>query len=135
MSIAKPRHHQLFQSKTFEKQKDSFYKSQGDPQNLLKLHQIVLKWIDCLHGGKLDDMKEVSLHGEFLNDLFRDVLGYRSLIQGKAQTWEVHAETAIADDGGSADGALGFFAVGKKGKGKLEGRIVAPIELKGAKTD
>ena len=135
MSIAKPRHHQLFQSKTFEKQKDSFYKSQGDPQNLLKLHQIVLKWIDCLYGGKLDDMKEVSLHGEFLNDLFRDVLGYRSLIQGKAQTWEVHAETAIADDGGSADGALGFFAVGKKGKGKLEGRIVAPIELKGAKTD
>jgi type I restriction-modification system DNA methylase subunit len=135
MSIAKPRHHQLFQSKTFEKQKDSFYKNQGDPKNLLKLHQIVLKWIESLRSGSLDDVKEVSLHGEFLNDLFRDVLGYRSLIQGKGQTWEIHAETAIADDGGSADGALGFFAVGKKGKGKLEGRIVAPIELKGAKTD
>ena len=132
MSIAKPRHHRLFQSKTVERQREKFL---GEPKNFLALHKIVLKWIETLKDGKLDDVKEVSLHGEFLNDLFRDVLGYRSLIQGKAQTWEVHAETAIADDGGSADGALGFFAVGKKGKGKLEGRIVAPIELKGAKTD
>jgi type I restriction-modification system DNA methylase subunit len=132
MSIAKPRHHRLFQSKTVERQREKFL---GEPKNFLALHKIVLKWIETLKDGKLDDVKEVSLHGEFLNDLFRDVLGYRSLIQGNAQTWEVHAETAIADDGGSADGALGFFAVGKKGKGKLEGRIVAPIELKGAKTD
>ncbi len=132
MSIAKPRHHRLFQSKTVERQREKFL---GEPKNFLALHKIVLKWIESLKDGKLDDVKEVSLHGEFLNDLFRDVLGYRSLVQGKAQTWEVHAETAIADDGGSADGALGFFAVGKKGKGKLDGRIVAPIELKGAKTD
>jgi len=132
MSIAKPRHHRLFQSKTVARQQEKFL---GEPKNFLALHKIVLKWIESLRSGALDDIKEVSLHGEFLNDLFRDVLGYRSLIQGKGQTWEVHAETAIADDGGSADGALGFFAVGKKGKGKLEGRIVAPIELKGAKTD
>jgi type I restriction-modification system DNA methylase subunit len=132
MSIAKPRHHRLFQSKTVERQREKFL---GEPKNFLALHKIVLKWIETLKDGKLDDVKEISLHGEFLNDLFRDVLGYRSLIQGKGQTWEIHAETAIADDGGSADGALGFFAVGKKGKRKLEGRIVAPIELKGAKTD
>ena len=39
--------------------------------------------------------------------------------------------------GGSADGALGFFTAveGKKGKVKLQGRVVAPIELKGAKDD
>ena len=121
MSIAKPRHHRLFQSKTVERQREKFL---GEPKNFLALHKIVLKWIETLKDGKLDDVKEVSLHGEFLNDLFRDVLGYRSLIQGKGQTWEVHAETAIADDGGSADGALGFFAVGKRVRGNLMGGLL-----------
>jgi type I restriction-modification system DNA methylase subunit len=129
------RRHRLFQAKAFDKQKDNFYQNQGDPKNLLEIHQIVLKWIESLRSGALDEIKEVSLHGEFLNDLFRDVLGYRSLIQGKGQTWEVHAETTITTNGDSADGALGFFAVGQKGKGKVEARIIAPIELKGAKTD
>ena len=77
MSIAKLRHHRLFQSKTVERQREKFL---GEPKNFLELHQIVLEWIDSLKDGKLDDVKEVSLHGEFLNDLFRDVLGYRTYL-------------------------------------------------------
>ncbi|MDB9311958.1 Eco57I restriction-modification methylase domain-containing protein [Spirulina sp. CS-785/01] len=46
----------------------------------------------------------------------------------------MHAETAIADGGGSADAALGRFT-GVTPDRKLQGKIVAPIELKGAKID
>jgi hypothetical protein len=50
--------------------------------------------------------------------------------------WEICAEQTIAG-GGSADAALGLFTAAEKqqGKVKLQGRIIAPIELKGAKND
>jgi len=77
MSIAKPRHHQLFQSKIFKDKQANFEKLYNDPAISLARHPIVLKWIESLQSGTLDGVKEVSLHGEFLNDLFRDVLGYK----------------------------------------------------------
>lgn len=107
------------------------------PSDLEERQEKVTQWIESLQKGVLDEIKEVSLHGQFLNDVFQDVLGYRSVIQGGGTAWEIHAETTISDGGGSADGALGFFTatVGKKGKAKLQGRVLAPIELKGAKDD
>jgi type I restriction-modification system DNA methylase subunit len=79
----------------------------------------------------------VQLHGEFLGDIFRDVLGYGTITQSQGKTWELYAEASITDKGGRADAALGLFSAVKEGKGsvKLEGRIVAPIELKGARTN
>jgi type I restriction-modification system DNA methylase subunit len=79
----------------------------------------------------------VSLHGDFLKDVFQEILGYRSVIQGGGRLWEIHAEQTISDGGGSADGALGFFTAqeNKQGKVKLQGRVIAPIELKGTKDD
>ncbi len=107
------------------------------PSDLEERQQKVTQWIESLQKGVLDEIKEVSLHGQFLNDVFQQALGYRSVIQGGGTAWEIHAETTISDGGGSADGALGFFTatVGKKGKAKLQGRVIAPIELKGAKDD
>jgi type I restriction-modification system DNA methylase subunit len=125
--------HPLFHQKTLRNAVQDF----TFPPNVLVLQQKVQWWIATLDSGTLDGVKETSLHGEFLGNVFQDILGYRSVIQGAGQNWEFHAEQTIADGGGSADGALGFFwaTEGKKGKVKLQGRVVAPIELKGAKSD
>ena len=105
------------------------------PDDLATRHQIVNQWITSLHAGTLDAMKEVTLHGQWLNDIFQQVLGYRFVVQG-GSLWEICAEQTIAG-GGSADAALGLFTAAEKQKGKvkLQGRIIAPIELKGAKND
>lgn len=123
----------LFHTKTLNKALKAF----TFPPDLAVRHQKIQQWIAALKTGTLNQVKEVSLHGDFLKDTFQEVLGYRSVIQGGGKSWELHAEQAISDGGGSADGALGFFTAveGKKGKVKLQGRVVAPIELKGAKDD
>lgn len=107
------------------------------PLDLSDRHAILQKWITALASGTLDQMKEVSLHGDFLRDIFQGVLGYRSVIEGAGEAWELHAEQTISDGGGSADGALGLFTatVTEQGKTKLAGRLIAPIELKGTKAD
>ena len=107
------------------------------PQDMEARHQKLGTWIAALQTGTLDQVKEVSLHGSFLNDIFHDVLGYRSVIQGAGKSWEIHAEQTISDGGGAADGAIGFFTATEnaKGKVKLQGKVIAPIELKGAKND
>lgn len=123
----------LFHVKTLKNAVQSF----NFPEDLGERQAKVAQWIEPLQKGVLDEIKEVSLHGQFLSDVFQQALGYRSVIQGGGVAWEVHAEQTISDGGGSADGALGFFTAtaGKKGKAKLQGRVVAPIELKGAKND
>ena len=123
----------LFHSKTLKNAVQAF----SWPADFQERHQKIIEWIKPLESGVLDEIKEVSLHGDFLADIFRQVLGYRSVIQGSAQAWEIHAEQTISDGGGAADAALGFFTAteGKKGKAKLQGRVIAPIELKGAKND
>jgi hypothetical protein len=89
----------LFNQKTIENALKAF----TFPPDLADRHQKVQEWITSLKSGKLAKVKEVSLHGPFLNDIFQTVLGYRSIIGG--DRWELHAEQTIADGGGSADGA------------------------------
>ncbi len=105
------------------------------PTDIEERHHKITKWITALKTGTLDQIKETSLHGDFLKDLFQEVLGYRSVIDGGGKAWEIHAEQTISDGGGFADGALGFFTAEeyKQGKVKLQGRIIAPIELKSTK--
>lgn len=97
------------------------------PADLAERHTLVLPWIAALQSGSLNEIKEVSLHGQFLGELFQRCLGYRSAVQGEGVAWELHAEQAIGGSG-SADAALGFFAPGTA-------QIICPIELKGAKND
>ena len=107
------------------------------PSDLEQRHQIIIKWVEALNSGTLNQVKEISLHGDFLKDIFQNVLGYSSIITGGGKVWEIHAEQTIADGGGSADAAVGFFTAteNNKGKVKLQGKVVAPIELKGTKDD
>ena len=123
----------LFHSKTLNTALRAF----SFPPDMEVRHQKLGRWIAALKTGTLDEIKEVSLHGSFINDIFQDILGYCSVIQGAGKAWEINAEQTISDGGGSADGAIGFFtaAGNPKGKVKLQGKVIAPIELKGAKND
>ncbi|MBW4639314.1 MAG: hypothetical protein KME05_13955 [Gloeocapsa sp. UFS-A4-WI-NPMV-4B04] len=123
----------LFHTKTLNTALRNF----SFPPDIESRHEKLAKWIETLKTGTLDKVKEVSLHGDFLKDVFQEILGYRSVIQGGGRLWEIHAEQTISDGGGSADAALGFFTAqeNKQGKVKLQGRVVAPIELKGTKDD
>ena len=131
--MPQPSHHRLFQDKTLSQALKGFL----FPADIGDRHQKLLQWVQTLESGTLDAVKETSLHGDFLKDVFQDALGYRSVIGGAGHQWELHAEQTISDGGGSADGALGFFNAVTKQKGgkQLEGRVIAPIELKGAKND
>ncbi len=131
--MPQPSHHRLFQDKTLTQAIKGFL----FPADMGDRHQNLLRWVQALDSGTLDAVKETSLHGDFLRDVFQDALGYRSVISGAGHQWELHAEQTISDGGGSADGALGFFNAVTKQKGgkQLEGRVIAPIELKGAKND
>ncbi|MEG4147001.1 Eco57I restriction-modification methylase domain-containing protein [Microcoleus sp. Pol12B5] len=124
----------LFHSKTLNTALRAF----SFPQDMEVRHQKLGTWIAALKTGTLDEVKEVSLHGSFINDIFQDVLGYCSVIQGAGKAWEINAEQTISDGGGSADGAIGFFTAADNPKGEtvsLQGKVIAPIELKGAKND
>lgn len=97
------------------------------PADLPERHAILKSWVLALRARKLDTAKEVSLHGDFLGDVFGRALGYRTVTTSGAGEWEISAEKTMGGGGKSADGALGFFAAGGPGT------VVAPIELKGAK--
>ncbi|WP_072620418.1 Eco57I restriction-modification methylase domain-containing protein [Spirulina major] len=104
------------------------------PLDLSDRHALLNRWSDRIQSGTLDKIKEVSLHGDFLRDIFQTILGYRSVMSGSGETWDIHAEATIAARGGAADAAIGFFSDPPDGQ-KLTGRIIAPIELKGSKTN
>jgi type I restriction-modification system DNA methylase subunit len=134
--MSKFSNYSLFHERTLRDAIAAF--EQSFPENLLQLQQQKIPdWIETLNCGTLDEIKEIALHGEFLRDIFQDILGYRSSIQGTGKKWEIEAESTISEGNGFADAALGFFTgkAGEKGKVKLKGRIIAPIELKGAKQD
>lgn len=95
-----------------------------DP-GLHRLHgPTIAVWLEHLASGALDETKEVSLHGGFLERIFGDVLGYATMGTARDGRWELVAEQSMLT-GGSADGAIGLFS-------KDASHIMAPIELKGA---
>ena len=106
---------------------DERIKGHTFPADLPERHAILKQWVLALRAGKLASSKEVSLHGDFLADVFGRALGYRTVTTSGAGGWELSAERTMGAGGKSADGALGFFAPG------TPGTVVAPIELKGAK--
>jgi len=97
------------------------------PADLAERHAILKQWVLAQQAGELDAAKEVSLHGDFLGDVFGRALGYRTVTGSGAGGWELSAEKTMGGGGKSADGALGFFSPGARGV------VVVPIELKGSK--
>ncbi len=95
------------------------------PPSLFEQHRKTVEiWLGLKRSGALQDANEVQLHGGFLERIFGDVLGYRTMATSSDGRWDLTAEKRM-DAGGSADGAIGMFA-------KDEAVVIAPIELKGA---
>jgi len=87
---------------------------------------ILQRWQSAFASGRLNKIKEVSLHGEFLTDIFGHILGYDGITSTHDGVWNWQAEVHIAGSG-QADAGLGFIT-------EKTSRLIAPIELKGAMT-
>lgn len=81
------------------------------------------EWAEMIRSGRIERIKETALHGDFKSKIVEAVLGYTSEVQNAHHT--VTSEKAILR--GSVDLALGHF-------GPSQSQIIAPFELKGAKT-
>ncbi len=80
-------------------------------------------WAALITSGKIKSIKETALSADFKTKIVESVLGYTSPVGNTDYT--VESEQAILK--GSVDLALGHFSDGKAD-------IIAPFELKGAKT-
>lgn len=85
-------------------------------------YEIICKWADIESSGKLDQMKETSIEGEFCKEVFGDALGYILFADNK-ENWNFQQKYFV--NGGHADAAIGIFGSHKKPQ------IRAVIELKG----
>jgi hypothetical protein len=123
IDAARRRHRHLFLPKLLQ---EMSARPAIDGQDLEKARMLLNQWADLAEAGHLNQ-KETSLDAEFLEKIFGDALGYKSVTESPN---DYHREKQFAVPGaGTADGALGSFVSGKN---------VAPtaiIELKGADTD
>jgi len=87
------------------------------------------RWKKALSQSNLDETKEVSLQGDFLNNIFKFILGYISQTSGKSE-WTLIQEATTEVGSKSADGLLGFFTTDKD---KNLPKVI--IELKDARTN
>ena len=84
---------------------------------------ILQEWAATIEDGSLFAQKETALHGLFKSKIIEGVLGYTPF--GSSGEWSVDVETHVG--AGRVDLALGAFTQGSQ-------TVVAPFELKGAKT-
>lgn len=108
---------QLFNTKTIQR-----HVARAPVPDQTKL-EILRQWGDTIRDRSIETQKETALHGNFKQRIICDVLGYRDF--NDSGRWTVDVEAQIG--AGSVDLALGQFT-------KSERRIIAPFELKGAKT-
>jgi hypothetical protein len=85
--------------------------------------EILRQWANTIHDRSIETQKETALHGKFKREIMCDVLGYADF--NESGQWTIEAEAAIG--AGAVDLALGQFTTAER-------RIIAPFELKGAKT-
>ena len=85
----------------------------------------IQKWKYSCEKGDLTKTKETSIQGLFLNQIFGEILGYTTVIDGGIYNQIQEFNSTL--DGSEADGALGFFNVQEKIRD-----VRVAIELKGA---
>jgi len=87
-----------------------------------RAYEIICKWADLEASGKLSEMNETALEGEFLTEVFGEALGYTLFSEDK-EHWNLEPKFSV--NGGQADAAIGVFGAGRKPQ------VRAAIELKG----
>ena len=95
-----------------------------EKNNLKEKREFLNKFINMEEIGTLYTSKEEALQGEFLLNIFSNLLNAVNVTDGKDK-WNLERETKTEIDGQKADGVLGFFD--KKGNKDVR----AVIELKG----
>jgi hypothetical protein len=85
-------------------------------------YEIICKWAKLESSGKLNEMNETAIEGEFRKEVFGDVLGYDFFADSK-DSWNFQPKFSV--NGGQADAAIGIFGKAKKPQ------VHAVIELKG----
>ncbi|MCF8710377.1 Eco57I restriction-modification methylase domain-containing protein [Rhizorhapis sp. SPR117] len=108
---------QLFNTKTIKR-----HIARAAPPDPAKL-EILRQWGETIRDRSIETQKETALHGNFKQRIICEVLGYQDF--NDSGQWTVDVEAQIG--AGSVDLAFGHFT-------KDERRIIAPFELKGAKT-
>ncbi len=91
-----------------------------------RAYEIICKWAEIESSGKLYDMKETAIEGEFCKDVFGDALGYTFFADNKDH-WNFQHKFSV--NGGTADAAIGIFKSSQKNTPR------AVIELKGPTTN
>ena len=86
------------------------------------VHAIILKWAEMESRGRLSARTETEIEGEFLTEVFGQVLGY-TLFSEDRDYWELRPQFPVP--GGIADAAIGRF------REKGEQGLHALVELKG----
>jgi len=86
---------------------------------------IITSWVEQIHNGSLAKQTEVAIHAPFTNQIMIKLLGYVPF--GESDKWTISREYGVA--AGAVDLALGDFSADK-----TTDVVVAPFELKGAKT-
>jgi type I restriction-modification system DNA methylase subunit len=84
---------------------------------------LLSQWAATIKSGEIETQKETALHGNFKSKIIVEVLGYRDFNDSGAWTVDVEAQIGA----GSVDLAFGHFTADTR-------NIIAPFELKGAKT-
>lgn len=107
----------LFNTKTIKR-----HIARAAPPDSAKL-EILRQWGDTIRNRSIETQKETALHGNFKQRIICEVLGYQDF--NDSGQWTVDVEAQIG--AGSVDLAFGHFNQGER-------RIIAPFELKGAKT-
>lgn len=115
----------LFQPKILHKHLQPQLKNPIPDAHLQKIRS----WKQRIESGDLLKQNEVALHAPFMQQIMVEILGYTPY--GNEETYSIAREYAVAKQGGkgAVDLALGHFSTDKK-----QDKILAPFELKGAKT-
>jgi len=85
-------------------------------------HKILSDWQTSIESRRIFSQKETALHSHFIQRILIDVLGYQGF---SGESWTLSQEQKIGR--GSVDIALGRFTPD-------DVQVIAPFELKGAKT-
>ncbi|MES9964824.1 MAG: N-6 DNA methylase [Candidatus Sedimenticola sp. 20ELBAFRAG] len=86
---------------------------------------VISSWVEQIKNGSLAKQTEVAIHAPFTSQIMVKLLGYSPY--GESDQWNISREYGVA--GGAVDLALGNFS-----SDKSSDVVVAPFELKGAKT-
>ena len=104
--------------------KDAALDKRLDENGLKAAHAVLVKWADLETSGRLAELTETQMQGDFLAQVFGDALGYAGFTEGK-EVWHREQHYQIADE--TPDAVLGFFRQAEDHK------PLAVIELKGPK--